>query len=93
MVRMEGVYHGYYDLAEVRLDSSPANWGDLPRSTPYARGTPRGVLDDVIAVPFNDSEALRAVFAAEGSSIAAVLIDPMPNRAGLIPARRDYPQA
>lgn len=90
IVKIEGAYHGSYDFAEVSLDSSPANWGDLPASTPYARGTPRGVLDDVIAVPFNDVEALRAVFAAHGEAIAGVLIDPMPNRAGLIPARRDY---
>jgi glutamate-1-semialdehyde 2,1-aminomutase len=93
IVKIEGAYHGSYDFAEVSLDSSPANWGDLPRSTPYARGTPRGVLDDVIAVPFNDIEALRAVFAADPGTIAGVLIDPMPNRAGLIPARRDYLQA
>lgn len=90
IVKIEGAYHGSYDFAEVSLDSTPANWGDMPNSTPYARGTPRGVLDDVIAVPFNDSEALRAVFAAERDTIAGVLVDPMPNRAGLIPARQDY---
>lgn len=93
IVKIEGAYHGSYDFAEVSLDSSPANWGDLPTSTPYARGTPRGVLDDVIAVPFNDVEALRIVFAAHGDDIAGVLIDPMPNRAGLIPARKDYLEA
>ncbi|MGV3549282.1 aspartate aminotransferase family protein [Rhizobium sp.] len=90
IVKIEGAYHGSYDFAEVSLDSAPANWGDMPNSTAYARGTPRGVLDDVIAVPFNDAEAAEAVFSAHGAEIAAVLIDPMPNRAGLIPARRDY---
>jgi len=90
IVKIEGAYHGSYDFAEVSLDSSPANWGDMPASTPYAKGTPRGVLEDVIAVPFNDIEVLRAVFAAHGREIAGVLIDPMPNRAGLIPARKDY---
>jgi len=50
IVKIEGAYHGSYDFAEVSLDSSPANWGDMPASTPYARGTPRGVLEDVIAV-------------------------------------------
>jgi glutamate-1-semialdehyde 2,1-aminomutase len=90
IVKIEGAYHGSYDFAEVSLDSSPANWGDMPNSTAYAKGTPRGVLDDVIAVPFNDAEATEAVFAVHGQEIAAVLIDPMPNRAGLIPARRDY---
>lgn len=90
IVKIEGAYHGSYDFAEVSLDSSPSNWGDLPASTAYAKGTPRGVLDDVIAVPFNDIEALRAVFDAHGETIAGVLIDPMPNRAGLVPARKDY---
>ncbi|MGN6305037.1 MAG: aspartate aminotransferase family protein [Mesorhizobium sp.] len=90
IVKIEGAYHGSYDFAEVSLDSSPANWGDLPASTAYARGTPKGVLDDVIVVPFNDIEALRAVFGAYGDTIAGILIDPMPNRAGLVPARKDY---
>lgn len=90
IVKIEGAYHGSYDFAEVSLDSSPSNWGDLPASTAYVKGTPRSVLDDVIAVPFNDIEALSAVFGAHGETIAGVLIDPMPNRAGLIPARKDY---
>ncbi|PDQ22583.1 aspartate aminotransferase family protein [Mesorhizobium sanjuanii] len=90
IVKIEGAYHGSYDFAEVSLDSSPANWGDMPASTAYAKGTPAGVLNDVIAVPFNDTEALRAVFDAHGKTIAGVLIDPMPNRAGLIPAQKNY---
>jgi glutamate-1-semialdehyde 2,1-aminomutase len=93
IVKIEGAYHGSYDFAEVSLESTPENWGDMPASTPYAKGTPQGVLDDVIAVPFNDSEALRAVFKEDGSKIAAILIDPMPNRAGLIPARKEYVEA
>lgn len=90
IVKIEGAYHGSYDFAEVSLESNPENWGDLPRSTPYAKGTPQGVLDDVIVVPFNDTEVLRAVLKQHGNEIAGILIDPMPNRAGLIPARRDY---
>ena len=46
IVKIEGAYHGSYDFAEVSLDSAPANWGDMPNSTAYAKGTPRGVLDD-----------------------------------------------
>lgn len=93
IVKIEGAYHGSYDFAEVSLDSSPQNWGDMPASTAYAKGTPKGVLSEVIVVPFNDVEALKAVFHVHGSDIAGVLIDPMPNRAGLIPARRDYLEA
>lgn len=90
IVKIEGAYHGSYDFAEVSLDSTPANWGDCPNSTPYAKGTPQGVLDDVLVVPFNDIELLDAVLRQHGDGIAAVLIDPMPSRAGLVPARREY---
>jgi glutamate-1-semialdehyde 2,1-aminomutase len=90
IIKIEGAYHGSYDFAEVSLDSAPGNWGDMPSSTAYARGTPQGVLNDVLVVPFNDAEAIRAVIHAHGPEIAAILIDPMPNRAGLIPARREY---
>jgi len=91
IVKIEGSYHGSYDFAEVSLDSSPQNWGDQsPASTAYARGTPQGVLEDVLVVPFNDTGRLQQVFAAHGPEIAAVLIDPMPNRVGLIPADRAY---
>src|ERR1700728_1033687 len=55
IAKCEGAYHGTYDYAEVSLDSparkaSPA-W---PESVPYAVGTPRGVTDDVLILPFND---------------------------------------
>ncbi|WP_252720490.1 hypothetical protein, partial [Acinetobacter baumannii] len=85
--------HGSYDFAEVSLDSAPGNWGNVPASPPYAKGTPQGVLSDVLVVPFNDIDVLGAIFKSHGSEIAAVLIDPMPNRAGLIPARKDYLEA
>lgn len=94
IVKIEGSYHGSYDYSEVSLDSNPANWGEAAaKSTAYAKGTPQGILDDVLVVPFNDIEALKAVFAAHGAEIAGILIDPMPNRAGLIPARPDYIEA
>lgn len=90
IIKVEGAYHGSYDFAEVSLDSNPTNWGTTPVSSPYAKGTPSGVLADVIVVPFNDNAALRQAFASHSGSIAAVLIDPLPNRVGLIPARKDY---
>ena len=90
IAKIEGAYHGSYDYAEVSLDSQPDNWSHRPASVAYARGTPQGVLDDVIALPLNDSAAAQAAIAEHGRHLAAILIDPLPNRAGLIPARPDY---
>jgi len=94
IVKCEGAYHGSYDYAEVSLDPSPETWGhNAPASVPYAKGTPAGVLNDVITVPFNDPEAAASLIREHRHEIAAILVDPMPNRAGLVPASRDYLQA
>jgi glutamate-1-semialdehyde 2,1-aminomutase len=94
IAKCEGAYHGSYDYAEISLDSAPDNWGsNTPNSVPYAKGTPAGVMEDVVAIPFNDVEAARHLIREHGKKLAAVLIDPMPNRAGLIPASPEFIKA
>jgi glutamate-1-semialdehyde 2,1-aminomutase len=66
IVKIEGAYHSSYDFAEVSLDSSPTNWGDLPVSTAYPKGTPKGVLENVHVMPLNNVELLQAIFAERG---------------------------
>lgn len=90
VAKCEGAYHGSYDFAEISLDSSPANWGNAPKSIAYAKGTPQGVLDDVVVIPFNDIEQSLAILSPQAGELAAILVDPLPNRAGLIPAQPDY---
>ncbi len=91
IAKVEGAYHGSYDYAEMSLDPAPRNWGDSePRSIPYAKGTPRSVSDDVIVIPFNQPEEATRILQQHGRDLAAVLVDPMPNRAGLVPATQEY---
>lgn len=92
IAKLEGAYHGSYDYAEVSLDSTPQNWGatEHPNCVPYARGTPRGVLNDVIVIPFNDIEATLRILEAHRDELAGVLIDPLPGRFGHIPASREF---
>jgi glutamate-1-semialdehyde 2,1-aminomutase len=94
IAKVEGSYHGSYDYAETSLDASPSNWGDAaPNSVAYSQGTPEGVLADVVVLPFNDVAAADRLLREHAGSLAAVMIDPVPNRVGLIPARADYLQA
>jgi glutamate-1-semialdehyde 2,1-aminomutase len=69
IVRFEGSYHGTYDDV---VDSA-------------ARGIPAAVRSSVIVVPQGDADAFREAMRAHGREVAAVLIDLMPNRAGLKP--------
>src|SRR5207245_10616687 len=89
IAKCEGAYHGSYDYAEVSLASTPDNWGSLaaPASTAYSRGTPPAVLEDVVVLPFNHTEQAVARIEREAGQLAAVLVDPVPNRVGLVPAR------
>lgn len=92
MAKVEGAYHGAYDYAEVSQISQPDVWGqaDSPNSTPVVNGTPKSVLDDVIVLPFNDSErAIQRLNQFKGQ-IACVLLDPMPHRVGLVPASNEF---
>lgn len=95
IAKIEGAYHGAYDWAEAAYASTQENWGsaDAPVSTPNYRGMPGSVLDEVVALRFNDAEGARRRIAERGSDLAAVLIDPMPSRAGLIPPEPAFVQA
>jgi glutamate-1-semialdehyde 2,1-aminomutase len=70
LLRFEGCYHGSWD-AVVQ---------------PGARGVPRGAQQDVVSVPVGDEQALLAALEEHGERLACVLLDLMPNRAGLRPA-------
>jgi glutamate-1-semialdehyde 2,1-aminomutase len=90
IAKVEGAYHGSYDYAEVSLDPTPQTWGEPPASLAYARGLPATVLNDVVSLPFNDCRQAEELIRKHASELAAVLMDPLPNRAGLLPADEDY---
>ncbi|QJI40160.1 aspartate aminotransferase family protein [Pseudomonas sp. ADAK2] len=90
IVKAEGVYHGSYDYAEVSLDSSPENWGEDPNSIGYSKGTPEGVKNDVVVIPFNDTESAERIIRANKDQIAAIIIDPAPSYFGFVPVSQSF---
>ena len=94
IAKCEGAYHGTFDVAETSQEARPENWGDIdePKSVATAAGTPQGVLDDVVVIPFNNVEVAERILRAKGNDLAAVLVDVMPNRAGLVPASPEFLQ-
>lgn len=92
IAKVEGAYHGIYDYAEVSQTASPVNWGDpdQPASVPVCRGTPDSALAEVVVLPFNDPERALALLRPHAGRIACVLVDPLPHRVGLTPARPEF---
>ncbi|WP_369726235.1 aspartate aminotransferase family protein [Bradyrhizobium sp. LLZ17] len=86
IAKFEGAYHGAYDWVEVSQAATPDNWGDpiAPNSTAFYRGMPASVLDEVVVLRFNDVENVRRLMSLHAHDLAAIILDPMPSRAGLI---------
>ena len=95
IAKFEGAYHGTYDYAEVSQASSADNWGALeaPASVARSKGTPPSVLSDVVVLPYNRPELAVRRIEQEAGSLAAVILDPLASRVGLVPARPGFLQA
>ncbi len=78
IAKCENSYHGSYDFAEVSLGVDPT---DLSKGDPapqaYSVGTPRGVLENVVVIPFNEPEIARRILDEHAGELAAVLYDPI----------------
>ncbi len=90
IAKFEGAYHGAYDDVEVSLDSTPMNWGDSsPKSVLYARGTPVSTAAEVLVLPYNEPESCRELIRAHHERLAAILVDPLASRVGMVPIEAD----
>jgi glutamate-1-semialdehyde 2,1-aminomutase len=85
IARFEGAYHGSYDWAETGRNSAPADGVSGRRSPTLGySGAPPSIADEVLVLDFNAADAIEPALARRASELAAILIDPMPSRAGLL---------
>ena len=86
IAKFEGAYHGYYDYVQMSFSSTPANWGsaEAPRSVPSSGGLSNAVGDEVLVLPFNDRAGVERLLAQHGKDMAALLFEPLSNRAGMV---------
>lgn len=85
LVKFEGCYHGHVDSLLVKAGS-----GALTHGAPDSDGVPAPLAELTITLPFNNPDAVREVFKARGPEIAAVILEPVPANAGLIPPRPGF---
>jgi glutamate-1-semialdehyde 2,1-aminomutase len=74
LVRFTGSYHGTSDAV---VDTA-------------APGIPNSINDSVVSIPVGDAVEYNRVIREHGPQIAAVILDLMPNRAGLAPADPEF---
>ncbi|PMB13544.1 glutamate-1-semialdehyde-2,1-aminomutase [Fischerella thermalis CCMEE 5282] len=80
VIKFEGCYHGHADMFLVKAGSGVATLG-LPDSP----GVPKSVTSNTLTAPFNDLEAVKALFEENRDQIAGIILEPVVGNAGFIP--------
>lgn len=80
LIKFVGCYHGHADSFLAAAGSGVATL-----SIPGTPGVPEAVVRDTLLAPYNDLEAVKALFASQGQDIAAVIVEPAAANMGLVP--------
>ncbi|HEY5265026.1 MAG TPA: glutamate-1-semialdehyde 2,1-aminomutase [Steroidobacteraceae bacterium] len=95
IIRFEGMYHGFSDgvywSKHPHLDEAGPD--QHPIAVPQGPGLSQASGEQLIILPWNDVEALRAAVAREGDAIAAILTEPVMCNTGCILPEPGYLQA
>ncbi len=88
VVKCIGNYHGGADYLLVKAGSGLATFG-----VPDSGGVPADIAKNTALVPYNDADAVRALFEERGDEIAAVILEPVAGNMGTVPPEPGYLEA
>ncbi|MCL5883233.1 MAG: glutamate-1-semialdehyde 2,1-aminomutase, partial [Actinobacteria bacterium] len=80
IVKFIGCYHGAVDSLLVQAGSGVATL-----SLPDSPGVTRGTSADTLLARYNDLDDVRGIMDAEGSQVAAIILEPVAGNMGVVP--------
>ncbi len=85
ILKFDGCYHGHVDSLLVKAGSGALTFGN-----PDSAGVPASFTQHTVVAPFNDEDAVSAIFNANKGQIAGIIVEPVPGNAGLYPPRPGF---
>ena len=79
LIKFEGCYHGHSDAMLVRAGS-----GALTLGKPDSGGVPNAAAALTLTATYNDAAGVKAIFDANPSEVAAVIIEPLAANMGTV---------
>lgn len=79
IVKFRGCYHGHGDSFLIQAGSGALTFGH-----PSSPGVTRGAAQDTLLAEYNDLDSVKALFAAHGEDIAAVIVEPVAGNMGVL---------
>ncbi len=85
IVKFEGCYHGHSDSLLVKAGSGALTFG-----VPSSPGVPASVAENTITLTYNDSDAVKKLFAEIGEQVACIIVEPVAGNMNCIPPEPDF---
>lgn len=86
ILKIEGHFHGYAD--EVNFSWAPpldkAGAPDAPKPYPQSSGIPPALANDMLIIPYNDTDALKRAFEQHHDELAVLILEPINYDAGCL---------
>ena len=93
IVKFEGCYHGHSDALLVKAGSGLLTFGKNNQAgVPSSAGVPAEVAAHTLTLEYNNTEALRELFAAMGDELACVIIEPVVGNMNLVVPHMEFLQ-